>query len=80
MNRLTRIAVTLFASATVLIVLAKMRLARVVGLDPDSSAEFIANETRMAELAVGIAGLLVLAAASLIVVRLVGRGRNSGNP
>ncbi len=71
MNRLTRIALTLFFSATLLLVLARLRLEKAGELDPESMAEVIQQETRMGYLAVIMAGVMMLAGTVLVVVRLV---------
>ncbi|MBB5353125.1 hypothetical protein HNR46_003378 [Haloferula luteola] len=66
MNRLTRIALTLFVSATILAFLAKARLERVQDLDPLKAAERIEQETQMGWLAVGISATMALGGIGLL--------------
>ena len=76
MNRLTRIALTLFASATILVFLAKARLAKVQSLDSNLAGELIRSETQMAKLALGIAAALAIAGLALLVRRIQQRRRS----
>ncbi len=67
MNRLVRIALTLFASATILIILVWRRLESAKTLDEVADARLIEDETRMALLGLGIAGALAAAGFVLII-------------
>lgn len=75
MNRLVRIALTLFASSTILIILIKQRLKKVEGL----TDELIRDETQMAALGVIIAGALAAGGFVLIIVAIA-RSRKKNLP
>lgn len=67
MNRLVRIALTLFASATVLIFLILQRLERAQGVG-GRAAE---SEYQMAVLGMGITGVMLAAGVALIVTAVI---------
>lgn len=75
MPRLIRIAATLFVSATILAVLARMRLAEVQGLDPEVFGERIAGETQMSVFGIVLAGLLALGGFVVLGVAFVRQRR-----
>lgn len=66
MNRLVRIALTLFVSSTILILLIKQRLKEAEGL----AEEALRNEAQMAAVGVIIAGALAAGGFVLIIVAL----------
>ncbi|TAE73381.1 MAG: hypothetical protein EAZ65_09050 [Verrucomicrobia bacterium] len=67
MNRLVRIAVTLFASASILIFLVLQRLERAKSMNEIAAAA----EQRMALIGIGITGFMLLAGLSLIITALI---------
>lgn len=75
MNRLVRIALTLFASATVLIFLVLQRLQRAkeagAGADGDELSQFARSELQMAYTGMGIVAFMLLAGVALIVTAIV---------
>lgn len=83
MNRLVRIALTLFASATILIFLVLQRLQRAreasgANIDDDLS-QFARSEIRMAYAGMGIVAILLIAGVALIVTAVV-RSRKKSTP
>lgn len=66
MNRLIRIALTLFASSTILVFLVKQRLNKVEGL----ADEAVRSETQMAAVGLIIAGALAAGGFILIIVAM----------
>jgi len=66
MNRLVRIALTLFASSTILIILVKQRLNKVEGL----ADEVVREEAQMAALGIIIAGALAIGGFVLIILAI----------
>jgi multisubunit Na+/H+ antiporter MnhB subunit len=66
MNRLVRIALTLFASSTILVFLIRQRLKQAEGL----AEEALRNETQMASIGVIIAGALAAGGFVLIIIAL----------
>ncbi|MEP4076419.1 hypothetical protein [Haloferula sp.] len=75
MNRLVRIALTLFASSTILIILIKQRLKKVEGL----ADELVRDETQMAALGIIIAGALAAGGFVLIIIAIA-RARKKNLP
>jgi hypothetical protein len=67
MNRLVRIAVTLFASASVMIFLVLKRLARAKVM---TGAESV-SEIQMAYVGLGVVGLMLVAGLVLVIVAIV---------
>jgi|GEM_PF-5615133 len=78
MNRLVRIALTLFASATILVLLVRQRLQRLKGLGDEAAEEFVRSESQMALVGLILAGLLAVIGFILIIVS-IGRGRRRAN-
>ncbi|MFC7336972.1 hypothetical protein ACFQY0_07265 [Haloferula chungangensis] len=72
MNRLVRIALTLFASSTILIFLIQQRLKEAEGM----AEEALRNETQMAAIGVIIAGALAAGGFILIIVALARSRKN----
>jgi hypothetical protein len=83
MNRLVRIALTLFVSATVLIFLVLQRLQRAkeIGAGPDAGelGEFAKSELQMAYIGMGIVGIMLIAGVALIVTAIA-RSRKKPAP
>ena len=71
MNRLVRIALTLFASATVLIFLVLQRLQRAKEAGADELSQFARSELQMAYTGMGIVAFMLLAGVALIVTAIV---------
>ncbi len=72
MNRLVRIALTLFASSTILMFLIRQRLKQAEGL----AEEALKNETQMAFIGVIIAGALAAGGFVLIIIALARTRKN----
>lgn len=74
MNRLVRIALTLFVSATILIFLVAQRLQRAkeigAGADANELSEFARSELQMAYIGMGIVGIMLIAGVALIVTAI----------
>lgn len=66
MNRLIRIALTLFASSTILVFLVRQRLEKVEGL----AEETVRSEAQMAAIGIIIAGALAAVGFVLIIVSI----------
>ena len=75
MNRLIRIAITLFISATILILLVRQRLVSIDQL----SEEAARNETQMAAVGIIIAGAMA-AAGFVLIILTVARSRKRNLP
>lgn len=75
MNRLVRIALTLFASATILIILVRQRLNQVEGM----ADEVVRSEAQMAAVGIIIAGALAAAGFVLIIISIA-RSRKKNLP
>lgn len=76
MNRLIRIALTLFVSATILAVLVRQRLARIEVAESEVlPADYVRDETQMATLGAYIAVALAVTGVVLLVVAMVKRSR-----
>lgn len=75
MNRLVRIAVTLFASASILVFLVLQRLERAKGMNEIAAAA----EIQMAYIGMALIGLMLVAGLALIVTALVRSRKNSGS-
>ena len=75
MNRLVRIALTLFASSTILIFLVKQRLKEIEGM----ADELVKSEAQMAAVGVIIAGSLAAAGFILIIIAIA-RSRKKALP
>jgi hypothetical protein len=80
MNRLIRIALTLFVSGTLLVFLAQKRLARLEGiLSSEGKSGNVENEIQMVYLGVCMAGVMLIAGLALIVTAVVrSRKKNHG--
>ncbi|QJE97870.1 hypothetical protein [Luteolibacter luteus] len=74
MNRLVRIALTLFVSATVLIFLVLQRLQRAkeigVGADANELSRFAKSELQMAYIGMGIVAIMLIAGVVLIITAI----------
>ena len=75
MNRLVRIALTLFVSATILIFLVLQRLQRAreiggTGTDAGELSQFAKSELQMAYIGMGIVGIMLIAGVALIVTAI----------
>ena len=83
MNRLVRIALTLFVSATILIFLVLQRLQRAkeagAGADGDGLSQFARSELQMVYVGMAITGIMILAGLVLIILALV-RSRKKSAP
>ncbi len=69
MNRLVRIALTLFVSATVMIFLVLRRLEKakeIAAIDDESLSAYAGNEIHMAYFGLGIAGVMLLGGVALL--------------
>jgi hypothetical protein len=75
MNRLVRIALTLFASSTILIFLVRQRLKDIEGLADD----VVRSEAQMAAIGIMIAGTLAAAGFVLIIISIA-RSRKKNLP
>lgn len=76
MNRLVRIALTLFLSASVLVFLVLQRLERAKGMSEVAAAA----ELQMAYIGMGLIGVMLAAGLALIITALVRtRKQNSAN-
>lgn len=75
MNRLVRIALTLFLSSSVLVFLVLQRLERAKSMSEIAAA----SELKMAYIGMGLIGLMLIAGLSLIGVVLVRTRKNSAN-
>jgi hypothetical protein len=75
MNRLVRIALTLFISASLLVFLVLQRLQRAKEMNEIAAA----SELQMAYIGMGLIGLMLVAGLSLIGVALVRTRKNSAN-
>ena len=75
MNRLVRIALTLFASSTILIFLVKQRLKEIEGM----ADELVKSEAQMAAVGVIIAGSLAAPGFILIIIPIA-RSRKKALP
>ena len=75
MNRLVRISLTLFLSASVLVFLVLQRLERAKEMNEIAAAA----ELQMAYIGMGLIGLMLVAGLSLIGVALVRTRKNSAN-
>ncbi len=79
MNRLVRIALTLFVSATILLLLARQRLVRLTEQSTEIlPADYVRDETQMATIGMIIAGLLAVTGIVLVTVALVRRRKPTG--
>ena len=75
MNRLVRIALTLFLSASILVFLVLQRLERAKGMNEIAAA----GELQMAYIGIGLIGLMLAAGLALIVTALVRTRKKSGS-
>ncbi len=75
MNRLVRIAVTLFLSASILVFLVLQRLERAKGMNEIAAA----SELQMAYIGIGLIGLMLAAGLALIITALVRSRKSSGS-
>ena len=75
MNRLVRIAVTLFISASILVFLVLQRLQRAKEMNEIAAAA----ELQMAYIGMGLIAIMLVAGLSLIGVALVRTRKNSAN-
>jgi hypothetical protein len=75
MNRLVRISLTLFISASILVFLVLQRLERAKEMNEIAAAA----ELQMAYIGMGLIGLMLVAGLSLIGVALVRTRKNSAN-
>lgn len=75
MNRLVRIALTLFVSASLLVFLVLQRLQRAKEMNEIAAAA----ELQMAYIGMGLIGLMLIAGLSLIGIVLVRSRKNSAN-
>jgi len=75
MNRLARIAVTLFISASILVFLVLQRLQRAKEMNEIAAAA----ELQMAYIGMGLIAIMLVAGLSLIGVALVRTRKNSAN-
>ena len=75
MNRLVRIALTLFASSTILVFLVKQRLNDIEGLADD----VVRSEAKMAAVGIIIAGALAATGFVLIIIS-INRSRKKNLP
>lgn len=75
MNRLVRIALTLFISASILVFLVLQRLERAKGMNEIAAA----SELQMAYIGMGLIAVMLVAGLSLIGVALVRTRKNSAN-
>jgi hypothetical protein len=75
MNRLVRIALTLFISASILVFLVLQRLERAKGMNEIAEAP----ELQMAYIGMGLIAVMLVAGLSLIGVALVRTRKNSAN-
>ena len=82
MNRLVRIALTLFISATILIFLVLQRLQRAkeasVGLPSGSHSELAKSELQMVYIGMGLVGLMLAAGVGLIIAAIIRARKNAG--
>lgn len=74
MNRLVRIALTLFLSASILVFLVLQRLERAKGMNEIAAAA----ELQMAYIGIGLIGLMLAAGLALIITALVRTRKKSG--
>lgn len=75
MNRLVRIAVTLFASASILVFLVLQRLERAKGMNEIAAAA----ELRMAALGMALIAAMLVTGLVLIITAIVRSRKNSGS-
>lgn len=75
MNRLVRIALTLFISASLLVFLVLQRLERAKGMNEIAAAD----ELKMAYIGMGLIGLMLVAGLSLIGLALVRTRKGPAN-
>ena len=75
MNRLVRLALTLFISASILVFLVLQRLERAKGMNEIAAAP----ELQMAYIGMGLIAVMLIAGLSLIGVALVRTRKNSAN-
>ena len=75
MNRLVRIALTLFLSASILVFLVLQRLERAKGMNEIAAA----GELQMAYIGIGLIGLMLAAGLALIITALVRTRKKSGS-
>lgn len=75
MNRLVRIALTLFLSASILVFLVLQRLERAKGMNEIAAAA----ELQMAYIGIGLIGLMLAAGLGLIITALVRTRKKSGS-
>lgn len=85
MNRLIRIALTLFVSATVMVFLIRQRIDRLPQLSPgdrfanDQQLDALHNEVIMINVGMGMAAVMLIAGLALIVTAIVrSRKKNHG--
>ena len=75
MNRLVRIALTLFVSATILIFLVLQRLERAkeasAGLPAGSHSELAKSELQMVYIGMGLVGLMLAIGVGLIIAAII---------
>ena len=75
MNRLVRIALTLFISASLLVFLVLQRLERAKGMNEIAAAA----ELQMAYIGMGLIGIMLAAGLALIITALVRTRKKSGS-
>ena len=75
MNRLVRIALTLFISASILVFLVLQRLERAKGMNEIAAAA----ELQMANIGMVLIGIMLAAGLALIITALIRTRKNSAN-
>jgi hypothetical protein len=82
MNRLVRIALTLFISATILIFLVLQRLQRAkeasASLPSGSSSELAKSELQMVYIGMGLVGLMLAVGVGLIIAAIIRARKKPG--
>ena len=78
MSRLIRIALTLFASATILTILVHLRAKSLqTKIDAEMAVELIRDETRMVAIGMLISGLMIAIGFILIIVEINRKRRSA---
>ena len=85
MNRLVRIALTLFVSATIMVFLINRRLQALPKISPDdrrSGAELdqLHGEVLMINVGMGLAAIMIAAGLALVITAIVRSRKSSGTP
>ena len=85
MNRLVRIALTLFVSATIMVFLINRRLQAIPKIEPGdsrSSTELdqIHSEVLMINIGMGLAAIMLVAGVALVVIAIVRTRKSSAAP